>query len=237
VPSVDGTTQASITATADSYVDSSTPDANFGNSIFLYTHNYTISVAEAGAGLNNTNLIGPLSSAWLKFDLSKIPPQAIVNSIILRMHTAIWGTRSHNIVGVFVCDDISWTETEITWTNAPTLYGATSQQTVSINDPDVDYDFNLTSALMGKSAVSLVLETVQSAKEPAVFNSRDLDNGPTLIVGYTMPTNTALIEIVGIGVIVVITIMAALILVRRKRLSNRSHSQILRSTYSEQIAS
>jgi len=217
VPNVKATNEISIGAIANSYVDNASPATNFGNSIFLYSHNYNVSVAEASAGLNNTNLIGPMANTWLKFDLSKIPPQAIVSSIVLRMHTAVWGTRSHNKVGVLVSEDVSWTETGITWNNAQFLGSNAPIQVVDVNDPDINYDFNLTSALTGRSLISLILESVQSAKEPAVFNSRSLNNGPTLLVDYTMPINIFFIESAGIGVAVIIVILVVVFFRRRKK--------------------
>ena len=202
---------------ADSYVDNSNPNVNYGSSIFLYTHNYSESVAEAGAGSNTINAIGPIGNTWLRFDLSQIPSQATVNSIILRMHTAIWGTRSVNRVGVFICNDNSWTESGITWNNAPSPSSATPLQSVVCGDPDMDYDFNLTSALTGKSAVSLVLESVQLAKEPAVFNSKDLSNGPTLIVNYTLPLDIEVIAVVGVGIIVIVIVLGAFVFRLRQK--------------------
>ncbi len=217
VPNVKATNEISIDAIANSYVDSASPATNFGNSIFLYSHDYNVSVAEASAGLNSTNLIGPLANTWLKFDLSQIPPQAIVSSIVLRMHTAVWGTRSHNQVGVFVSEDVSWTETGITWNNAQFPGSNIPIQVVNVNDPDVNYEFNLTSALTGRSMISLILESVQSAKEPAVFNSRNLNNGPTLIVDYNMPTNIFFIESAGVGAAVITAILVVIFFWRRKK--------------------
>jgi hypothetical protein len=201
------TTQISIIAFADSYVDSSYPDANYGNSIFLYTHNWN----------HTEDAIGPIAYAWLKFDLSEIPSQATINSIILRMHTAMWGTRSINPVGVFVCDDNSWTESGITWNNAPSLSSTTSLHTVNVGDPDINYDFNLTYPLKGKLVLSLVLQTIEPAKQPAVFNSKDLSNGPTLLVEYSIPVDTSLIAIVGIGLIVIVTVLGVFIFRLRKK--------------------
>jgi hypothetical protein len=194
-------TPISIIAIADSYVDSSYPDVNYGDSIFLYTHKWD----------NTADNIGPTAYTWLKFDISEIPSQATINSIILRMHTAMWGTRSINPIGVFICNDNSWTESDITWNNAPSLSSLTSLQTVNVGDPDITYDFDITDSMKGKTVVSLVLQTVDTAKQPAVFNSKDLDYAPTLVVDYSLPENTNLIPIIGIGVVAVVAVLAVFI--------------------------
>jgi hypothetical protein len=200
--------QISIIAVADSYVDISHPDVNYGDSIFLYTHKWD----------NTADNIGPTAYTWLKFDFSEIPSQATINSIILRMHTAMWGTRSINSVGVFICNDNSWTESDITWNNAPAISSITSLQTINVGDPDITYDFDITDYLKGKTGVSLVLQTVDTAKQPAVFNSKDLDNGPTLVVDYSMPQDTSLMPIIGIGIVAVAAVIAIFVFrIRQKK--------------------
>ena len=223
---VKAATQISIVPSADSYVDDLDPNANHGSSIFLYTHNYTESVGEAGARVGDAqNMIGPIGDTWLKFDLSQVPSQATINSIILRMHTSVWGTRTVNIVGVFVCDDNSWTESGITWNNAPSPSSTMPLQTVECGDPDIDREFNLTTALSGKTEVTLVLKTVQLAKEPAVFDSRDLSNGPSLVVDYTMPVDTGLLVVFVIGAIIVIVVLSTLVVRLKQRKKQEMHLQ------------
>lgn len=203
IPNVKAT-QISLVAVADSHVDSLSPGANNGGSIFLYTHNY-----------NNS-----YRNVWLKFDLSEIPSQATVNSIILRMHTSITGTRTLNEVGVFVCNVNSWTEFDITWNNAPSPSSTIPLQTVDVADTETDYDFNLTAVLTGRSVVSLVLKTVQSSKEPAFFDSKEGSNGPRLIVDYVMPSpplDTVFMAIVGIGIVVLVVLGVFIFRLRQKK--------------------
>ena len=212
IPSANAT-QTSFVAVADSYVDISHPDANYGSNIYLYTHNHDAT----------ENNIGPIGTAWLKFDLSEIPSQAIVKSIILRMRTGLWGTRGINKVGVFVCEDNSWTESGesgITWTNAPSVSSSSPLQTLDVGDQDVDYDFNLTSTLTIKPVLTLVLKTVQPVKGPAVFDSKELHNGPTLIIDYDMPANLLNADFVvigGIGLVVVVVVLGVFVFRRRRK--------------------
>lgn len=209
--------QVTVYSMASSFVDNSKPDTNFKDSIFLFTHNYSVSVAEAGGATNDeAHLIGPLANTWLKFDLSKIPQQATIDSITLRMHTAYWGTRSHNQVGVFLAEDASWDESEITWNNTPQLVSQNSMEVVRVNDPDADYDFSLSPSIVQKNTLSLVLVSVDSAKEPAVFNSKDLENGPMLIINYTDGSNSSFLEI-SIVVTAAAIIAVAFIFLRIRR--------------------
>ena len=213
-------TQIHIPAIADAYVDNATPNANYGSALFLYTHYYNQSVGQASAGSGSQNEVGPIVRTWLKFDLSQIPSQAEIDSVNLRVHTAIWGTRSVNKVSVFVCDDTSWTESALSWNSAPSALSSNSLGTIECANPDMDYNFDLSSALSGGKSISLVLETVQLSKEPAVFNSKDLnpDTGPTLIVDYSLPMN---IEVIGLivlaAVIAVILIVVFFRLKKQKR--------------------
>jgi hypothetical protein len=204
LPTVKASTQISIVASEDSYVDNSSPNTTFGDSIFLYTHNYSESVAQASAGGSTQNYVGPITNTWLKFDLSQVPSTASIDSFFLKMRTSMWGTRSVNNVRVYICDDNSWTESGITWNNAPSP-SSIPLDAVDCVDPDVDYYFN-TNVITGKSTLTLVLETAEYAKEPAVFNSRDLGNPPTLIVSYTTPFEVGLILPIGIGLTAIILV-------------------------------
>ena len=218
VRGVRASTQTIIPAIADTYVDSANPDANYGSSLFLYTHNYSESVAQASAGSGTQNEVGPVVRTWLKFDLSQIPSQATIVSATLRMHTAMWGTRSINKVGVFVCGNNSWAESTISWSNAPSELGPSSLDTQNCANPDVDYNFAVSSAIGGKKSVSFVLETEELSKEPAVFNSKDLnpDTQPTLVVEYNMPADLGIIGALGLGIAVLVVVVAALIYRSRK---------------------
>lgn len=210
-------TQIHIPAVADAYVDNATPNSNYGNSLFLYTHYYNQSVAQASAGSGSQNEVGPVVRTWLKFDLSQIPSQAEIDSVNLRVHTAIWGTRSVNKVSVFLCDDTSWTESVLSWNNAPSTPTSNSLGTIECANPDMDYNFDLSSDITGGKSVSLVLETVQLSKEPAVFNSKDLnpDTGPTLIVDYSLPMNVELIGLIVLAAVV--AVIAFVIFFRLKK--------------------
>ncbi len=201
IQSVSASNSIFIQPIADSYVDNSNPSLNFGQSLFLYTHLYNESTAQASAGSSTENKVGPIAQTWLKFDLSRIPSKATIHFAVLKMHTSMWGTRSNNKVGVFVCQDNSWTESEISWNNAPKVR-SNPLDTRECADPDMDYEFNLSTNLEGNRSISLVLETLEFSKMPAVFNSKDLNpkTGPILIISYDEPVD---VWIVGAVILII----------------------------------
>jgi hypothetical protein len=208
---VKASTQITIVASEDSYVDNAFSGTNYGTSIFLYAHNYD----------SVQDYVGPLVNTWLKFDLSLIPAGAKVNSIVLRMHTAFWGTRSINTVGVFVSNDNSWMENGITWNNAPAASSSSPAATTDCGAPDLDYTFDLTNALAGKTGtVSLVLKTTIIAKEPAVFDSKegnDLAQSPTLVVDYAAPLSTSIIVASAVAIIAVVAVLGFFVMKRQRK--------------------
>ena len=225
IQGANASTQTEIPAIADAYVDNAQPSVNYGNSLFLYTHYYFESVGQAGAGSGTENEVGPIVHTWLKFDLSQIPKQATIRSVTLRMHTAMWGTRSNNKVGVFVCEDDFWIESGLSWNDAPAAsVNSNPVVTLECADPDLDYNFELSSTWNGKRSISLVLKTLEFSKEPAVFNSINLNpkSGPTLIVEYDMPVDIGLIGAVVVGIALAGTILAVFAVRSKKKSDRRS---------------
>jgi len=205
-----GAVQTSILTVADAYVASAQPDVNAGTSIFLYSYNWD----------NGTNNI------YLKFDLSEIPSEANVNSIILRIHESGIYTSTPATIGVFLCDDNSWSESSITWNNAPSPSSTTPLQTVQIDTSQYgfgyygsDYDFALTSSLKGKSEVTLVLRTLENSWSPATFDSKEGGSSPKLIVDYDMPSSLSLglIVVTAVGVTALTVVVALTFRYQRKK--------------------
>jgi hypothetical protein len=207
-PNVLGT-ELSIVATADSYTDSDNPDVNHGGTSNLYS--YYSELEMAGEVIANYE-----QYIWLKFDLSEIPSEATVNSITLRMHTSLIGTYSTNKVGVFLCSNTAWQEMTITWNNCPEVTGQ-SIDTVYVGTTDKNYDFEATSAVKGKSRVTLVLKTLEPTDlfGWAVFDSREsswTNNRPRLIVEYTTPSQPlTLVPFFGFLIVTVIVISVVVI--------------------------
>jgi len=229
-PNVLGKELSAVT-TADSYTKSDDPDVNHGGVSILYSYNYEL------------ELFNQITTyeyhIWLKFDLSEIPSEATMNSIILRMHTSIIGTLATNKVGVFLCSNSTWQEMTVTWNNCPETTGQPID-TVYVGTDDEDYDFDVTSAVKGKNVVTLVLKTLEPTELIgwAAFDSRetyDDKDRPRLIVEYTTPSqpqdtdppqpvNTVpfywflVVSVVVIAIVVIVSlIIAAYALTRKKK--------------------
>jgi len=89
---------------ADSYVNESSPDTNYGN----YTR---LSIK-----CNSYHRY-----AYIMFDLSSLPPDATIIAANLGLTlTSIGGSGEWGVhIGAHYCPDNSWNETEITWNNKP----------------------------------------------------------------------------------------------------------------------
>lgn len=219
-PIVSGS-KLSIIATADSYTESRDPDVNHGGASSLYSYYYEYEL------FNETTSYE--YHTWLKFDLSGIPSDATVNSIVLRMHTFLT-TSTTNKVGVFLCSNTDWKELEITWNNCPEVTGQPID-TVYVGSSDTDYDFDVTSAAKGKSAVTLVLKTQEPTESVgwADFISKEYTLSkyhPRLVVDYTAPSTPldfTFLIIVSVGIIAVI-IVAVYAITRRKKVPSPSET-------------
>ena len=96
---------------ADSYVKKSHPDENFGKEESLRISNYT-DQRYPSLLINDTEIV------LIKFDLSEIPLNSTINSVILKFRekentTYFW-------IGAYNCPDNTWTEEEVNWNNKPT---------------------------------------------------------------------------------------------------------------------
>ena len=166
-----GSTTQTIYAIADSYVNASSPDTNYG--------------------LDSLKLSSAPDStcAYMMFDLSSLPPGANVLSCTLYVYlSAISGYTGS--IGVHYCSNDDWTELGITWNNKPT-YSATATDTNSYgmivsyrvwNGWDVTFDVQNALA-KGKISEVLVDNRVSSS---ANFNSREEGNRPHIDVEYSM---------------------------------------------------
>jgi hypothetical protein len=188
-PSVLGA-ELSIYPIADSYTWMDNPDVNYGGSVTIYSYNHTYEV------LNTT--YNDEKHIWLKFDLSEISSEATVSSIILRMHTSVAYSDVTNKVGVFLCSNTTWQEMTITWNDCPQVEGQPIA-TVYVSSWDTNYDFNVTSAVQGRSIITFVLKTLEPTALMgwAGFNSKESSRAnvlPRLIVEYTTPSQPLTID-------------------------------------------
>jgi len=181
-PPIAKATQTVLTPLADSHVASSHPDANYGQSPVLYVHRYEQVSAD----------VPDIVDTWLKFNLSTIPQGARVNSITLRMHTDEFTSGFTNKIGVFTCEDDSWTESGITWNKLPMTSSTQPLSTLDIAAVDRNYDINVTSIAEDRLVVTLILKALKSTNlfGNVAFESKEgsVSNPPLLIVDYESPS-------------------------------------------------
>lgn len=163
-----------LKAIEDTYARSSQPDTNFG------------SATSFTAGMEGTTEY----QAFIKFDLSSIPPGQVITSAKLLLDGS-FVTPVAPLVGAFrIYDD--WDEGTLTWNNKPSAYDEITpidQKTASIDittlnvtlDVDTDYGYKEPYSVQVKRAFASPSNTRAS------FWSKDLGNpdmAPTLEIQY-----------------------------------------------------
>lgn len=172
-----GSTEVTLNPSADAYVDSETPDTNYGEDTTLRVrfNDYT-------------------RYTYLMFNLADIPPEAIIISARLRLYLTSfsgslpWGQGS---IGAHFSSDNSWTESGITWNNKPDFSPtATSHWSFGIlvwtnayKSWDQTEDVQQGLALGGLTTVLKFGGT--SGYAYATFNSKEASNDPQLVVEYS----------------------------------------------------
>ncbi len=151
---------------ADSYIHDVNPTTNYGTSVDLYVKKGTAS---------------NFRKAYIKFDLSAAGI-SIINSAIVRMYA----TNSTAIVmNVHQVSD-GWTETGITWNNAP-AEGAIINSVALLASPGY-YEWDITSYVQSQFAasdklISLVFYSATISSPSIIFSSRDASvNKPELVI-------------------------------------------------------
>jgi hypothetical protein len=179
--------QINVFSSADAFLDSSTPDANFG------TGNLTISNSSLGRML-----------IWLKFNLSEVPDGAVISSAILQLKCSS-APEPFNVSSHF-CSDNGWTENSITFNNAP-AHDPTpmpdmcptcgSKSWAIVDDPLQWYLWDVTFAVNqtvdgvhgGEDAVTIVLEErlehAQGVKADFVSREGALQDTPRIRVAWS----------------------------------------------------
>jgi hypothetical protein len=167
-------TKIIVYPTADSYVDSSNPDTNFGTSTTLNVSANTIQ-----------------TNSYMKFDLSGIPLDATILSATLEVNLAtdIGLIYKDDRISVYYCQDNSWGEQTITWNNRPaTASSPTSVWTIPIifytgyHAWDVTQDAK--TALQSRGLTEVIKFTEKYGDGCMVFKSKDGGTSPKLEIEY-----------------------------------------------------
>jgi len=168
--------------TADAYVDSLLPNANYGSDPLLWCSDIT-------------NPTGYLRNSYLHFDLSAIPATAYVASATLTIYKNSSNLSSGSLF--VACNPVlaGWSEGGITWNNKPG-YNSSQQEVLEINLGDgagTAYDFNVTNMvrLMVSGSIpnhGFVLRVLAANNAEISAHSRETTQTqyrPQLVVDYT----------------------------------------------------
>ncbi|MEO5969726.1 MAG: Ig-like domain-containing protein [Bdellovibrionia bacterium] len=150
------TEQIIFKATADAYVESSTPDKNLGKKETLRTD------------------ASPKSESYIRFEVTKIPP--VIKNVVLRLY-ATDSTESGPLLYVTTSD---WKEYKVTWKNRPKALGSRLGKLGKIDGTPISVDFEITSSIKSTGVYNFLLKSDSSDR--AVFSSREGSNGPQLII-------------------------------------------------------
>ena len=159
-----------VNASADAYVrDGSNAGTNFGSATDL-------EVKKAGSGFNRVS--------YIKFDLSSV---STINSVKLDLFGKVSDTQNASLMtSVFSVADTSWSETGITFNNAPAT-GSTALDTETVTGTSLQMvQFDVTAYVKaqkaaGHNTVSFALKDPSTSNSFVEFNSREAgSSGPQL---------------------------------------------------------
>jgi PKD repeat protein len=152
-------TFASFTPTADAFVSSSSMAKNYGSDVALRVRNST-TVYRSYLKFTASGLDGPVKSARLRLLVNDASPDG----------GSVYAVSS------------GWTESGITWSNAPVLPGSPVSSIGATTPVGSWLDVDLGAAITGDGTYSLAIAS--NSANSAYYSSRQGTNPPLLIVGY-----------------------------------------------------
>jgi hypothetical protein len=151
---------------ADAHVGSSNVNGNYGALT-------TLKVRDGDASTTNPNYRG-----YLKFNVSGV--SGAVSSVKLRLYVT---DPSPNLESVFLVADNGWTETGITYSNAPSLVGLTAIGSSTAPTLGTWIEISLSPTTVTADTTTLSLAIRSASTNSAIFSSReDATNKPELVV-------------------------------------------------------
>lgn len=151
-------TSATFTPEADAYVDSATPDGNFG----------TTSTVRVDAS--------PIKRTYLRFSVQGVP--GAVTSATLRLFATSSSSVGHDVAST---SDLTWGERTITYSNAPGFGASVGSSGPFSSGNWIEVD--VTSIVAGEGLVSFVVTTPSNTA--ISYGSREGANDPQLVVEWT----------------------------------------------------
>ncbi|WP_018615351.1 DUF7594 domain-containing protein [Segetibacter koreensis] len=173
-----------------SYTLSPTADAFVRNGSYAST-NYGSDTALIVKGSTSS---GYTRKSYLKFSLGSV---STITSAKLR----VYGRNTDNTAGItfslYGIDNDSWTESGITWNNAPAAVSNTLAST-AVNDQSKYYDLDVSayvkSQFSGDKTVSFLMQDISNQNKNLLFNSKEnKTNKPQLIITASATQSNALL--------------------------------------------
>jgi ribosomal protein L40E len=203
--------------TADSYVDSSNPDNNYGGSTSLFVEH-----------LKFEWIPDLINNAYLMFNLSELPAESSIQSAILTINVFYIGSTTK--IYMHYCPSVSWEELSITWNNAPE-YEETPISMAVIAKEGESPPFDVIKAVQRAWASTKVFTLVMTSEEKTdfgdflQFDSRETSGKgyrPQLKIEYVVPSTPSGSSAAVAGgflilVLIATCIVAAYKLSKRKR--------------------
>ncbi|MCC6746958.1 MAG: DNRLRE domain-containing protein [Deltaproteobacteria bacterium] len=149
-----------FTAVADAVVDEATPTTNYGSAVFL-----------------DVDGSAPRTKSFLRFSLSGLPKVQAARLFLYATQAVADGPAVHPTSG-------AWTESGVTWANAPGATGPASDDKGAVT-ASTWVEFDVTPLVTGNGTVNLVLQT--TTKTGVEFSSRESSRPPRLMVVGTPP--------------------------------------------------
>lgn len=174
------TSTVTLTPTDNTFIDSSYPTVNYG------TYNIFGALSYSSSGTVRTE------QGWLKFGLSGIPSGVTITGATLTL--SLWYTAVDQYVGVYPESSNSWSESTVTWNNAPLgSVGTASADSQFVTNSTTTYKWNvqaIVQSAVGSSYVSLVVQPTSPQRSDIngwsnFFTSRyNAADSPTLTITY-----------------------------------------------------
>ena len=159
--SAGGTTETTVSASADAYVKNTNPSTNYGTSTTLLVKNDPATT---------------IYHDFLTFPVSGLTGTVLATRLDLTSETNSSDSSRH--VCAYPVSDTSWTETGITWSNAPTI-GGTALACVVGNQPVGSHSYDI-GPIAGNGTYSYAL--TQDTPTLTTYGSRESIDPPALVV-------------------------------------------------------
>lgn len=165
-----------VTAAADAYTSSARPGRNYGTRLSL-------EVARSDL------FVPAVMYSYLRFDVSAIPPGAVIDSAELRLYLDDWNGTSPYTVQVYSLN-AGWVERGITWNNQPAPFELIDTRAIT---PSAGYKAWILDTDLVQEWVDGVLSNDGLVLVPGpalgwdlTFNSREAKSDwPLLVIGYS----------------------------------------------------